>query len=138
MTAARDRSPLPDDYPRRAPVARAVLGILVGYAVFAVTAIALFRVTRQDPHAIPSPAFLAGSIAWGVAWSAIAGYLASVIAGRRDLVAGVGVALLTTLGAVMSIVMQPDARNYWSQIAAIVAMAPAAVVGAHVHRRRRR
>jgi len=120
----------------RASVARAVLGILVGYGLFAVFAISLFAVSGHDPHLAPSRVFLFVSIAWGVACAVLGGYVATIVAGRSDLVAGVGVALLIVLAAGTSMAMQPDATTRWSQMAAIIVMAPAAVIGAALRRRR--
>lgn len=136
MTAERHPVHGEHERPPRASVARAVLGILLGYGLFALFVISLFAVSGHDPHLAPSRAFLFVSVAWGVACAVLSGYVATVVAGRGDLVAGVGVALLIALAASTSMVMQPDATTLWSQLAAIIVMAPAAVIGAALRRRR--
>ena len=67
-----------------------------------------------------------------------AGFIAVRIARRSDLWAATAVAVLIAIGAVVSLVMTPRDVEHWSQWAALLLMAPAAVVGGALALRRGR
>lgn len=108
---------------------RAFLAILLGYLIFAIPSAALFLVAGVDPHQEAGIGFMAGSTFYGIVFALAGGYVAARIAGRREImIAGVAASVLAVLAAI-SIVAQPGLPSYWSQIAAIVLMAPAAMLG---------
>jgi hypothetical protein len=115
-------------------VVRLILGVLIGYAVFAVTAVAMFAVPGRDPHAAADPAFKVASIGGGIIAAAAAGYVAAVVARRRERIAGATVAIIIAVGALISIVGTQGADR-WSQWAALFLMSPAALVPALVRAR---
>ena len=108
---------------------RSVTGVMAGYLLFALPAFALFQVSGRDPHQEQDLAFAAFSILWGMALAFAGGYAAGAIAGRRPRLHGGAVALILALGATASILAQPGRGARWSQAAAIVLMAPAAMAG---------
>ncbi len=112
---------------------RLILGVIVGYAVFALSAVLLFRLSQQGTYAAATPAFMTGGIIYGVFFGMLAGYVAAGIARRR--IAAVAVAIVIVLGAVMSLVFRPAGAAVWSQFAALLLMAPAAALGGTVGRR---
>jgi hypothetical protein len=93
-------------------VARSVIAVIVGYLIFALSAFAFFQVSGQPPHqAAPVPVMI-GSIALGMVF-ALLGAVATVLA------LGAAISLLSTMGK----------GAVWSQVAALVLMAPCAALG---------
>lgn len=110
---------------------RLVVGVALGYVVFAVSAVAIFLLTGHDPHGPASIAFKVGSIVYGMAFAALGGYLATRLARTPTAATAVGVVIgaLAVLSAVL------DGQGFWwSQVAALVLMAPSAVIGGHLGR----
>lgn len=80
-------------------------------------------------------AFKIGSIVWGSVFALIAGFLTAHIAGRRPSTHAAIVALLIAAGAVVSLLLRPGDGARWSQLAALLLMAPAAWIGGALARR---
>lgn len=110
-------------------VLRHILGVLAGYAVFAILAVALFQLSHRDPHAAQDWVFVAFSIVYGLLAAILAGYLAGLI-GRHDPMSHARtLALAIAAVAIVSLLARPGAGSVWSQILAIVLFAPAAILG---------
>lgn len=107
---------------------RSIGAVAAGYIVFGASAALLFQLSGQQPHEAAPVAFKAASIIWGATFALVAGWLTARIAVRRQrLHAGI-VAGLIALGAIVSLASRPsDAK--WSQLAAIIVMAPCALLG---------
>ncbi len=105
---------------------RVVSGVILGYLVFGLSAFALFRITHHDPHAPASIAFEICSILYGVLFAILAGYIASFIGGRRDMLAARIVAVIVAAGAIASMFA---AGINWSPVAAVLLMAPSVLIG---------
>jgi hypothetical protein len=103
--------------------------VIVGYAVFAVSAGALFHLAEQDPHGEASVPFMVGATVYGVAFALLGGYVSGWIASRHALAHGLAVAGVLALGASVSLFATLGKGHVWSQIAALTAMAPAAAFG---------
>jgi hypothetical protein len=110
-------------------VARRVLGVIVGYAIFAVSAVLLFQLTRRNPHAAQPTIFMAGSIVYGITFAAVGGYVSAVLGGGSARVQASAVGVVIALGATVSLLAGPHAGSMWSRVAALLLMAPAAAVG---------
>jgi len=109
---------------------RTVGGVVLGYLVFVGGAALIFALSGRDSHAAQPPGFLVASIIAGILFALAGGYVAQLVARRSDMIAGVALALLIGLVALVSLVSRPGAGAIWSQLAALALMAPAAVVGA--------
>jgi hypothetical protein len=110
-------------------MARSILAVVVGYIVFALPAFAFFRIVGQAPHqAAPVPVML-GSTALGMVCALFGGYMAAWIARRRPVVHGCAVAAILAMGAAVSLLSTTGKGAVWSQVAALLLMAPCAVVG---------
>ena len=70
-----------------------------------------------------------GSIAFGMIFALVGGYVAAWLARRRPLAHGIAVAAVLALGAAISLVSTLGNGAVWSQAAAIVLMAPCAGLG---------
>jgi len=115
---------------------RSIAAVVAGYVVFGVSAALLFQLSGQAPHADAPLAFKVASIVWGAVFALVAGWLASRIAVRRPVTHGALVAALIALGAIISLVASPPGA-IWSQVAALVVMAPCAVIGGVISSRGR-
>ena len=110
-------------------MARSVLAVAVGYFIFALSAFAFFQISGQPPHqAAPMPVMLA-SIVVGMIFALLGGYVAAWIARRGPLAHGVAVAVVLALGATISLVSTFGKGAVWSQVTALVLMAPCAALG---------
>ena len=116
-------------------VARRVLGVVLGYAIFAVSAVLLFQLTRRNPHAEQPTLFMAGSIAYGIIFAAIGGYVSAVCGGGSPRVQGSVVGIMIALGAMVSLLAGPKAGSVWSRVAAPLLMAPSAAIAGIIRAR---
>ncbi len=114
---------------------RVFSGVILGYLLFELLWFAVFRVTNTDPHAPASISFQLGAVVCGLLFALLAGYLASFIGGRPHFVAAWIVGGLIALTAVIIMIRYGAA---WPQLAALLFMAPAAVIGGWSYRLRNR
>lgn len=116
---------------------RSIIAVLAGYVLFAAPSFAIFRITGQDPHAPATFSFMALSTLGGMVFAGIGGFVAGAIAGRRPTAHAIATALLLAAGATASLVHTLDQHAaIWSQLAALLLMAPSAVVGGWLWSRR--
>ncbi len=108
---------------------RTVLGVIIGDLIFAGSAALFFYLLRIDPHAQASVGLMALSIAYGVAFALGAGYVAGLISQREDLVTGMILFLIIAVPALITSISRPGAGAIWSQLSALVLMAPAGLIG---------
>ena len=118
------------------PTLRSIGAVVAGYAVFAVSGALLFMLTGWDPHGPAPLGVIALSTLYGMAFATLAGYVAASLAGRAPLGHAIAVAGLIGLGALVSMVMSAAGSALWSQLTALVLMAPSAAFGGLIRRRR--
>jgi hypothetical protein len=116
---------------------RAFLAVIAGYLTFAGSAVLFFRLSNVDPHSPAAVGFEALTIAYGLAFSMLSGFVAGRLARRTDLVCGIALALVIALGATVSIIARPGAGALWTQTAALLLFAPASLAGDWVRKRTR-
>jgi hypothetical protein len=116
---------------------RAVAGFVVGYLISVVSSVAFFQLLHRDPHAAAPVWFIAVTALYGAAFAVLAGFVAVKIAGPgRGQKTGTAVGIAILIVALLSMVM--DIRGaHWTQIVAMVFMAPAAGVGGMLAAERR-
>lgn len=85
---------------------RTAAGIIVGDLIFVGSAVLLFYLSRVDPHAPASLGFMAISIAYGIGFALLSGFVAGLISHRRDLIAGMILALIIAVPALISNVLK--------------------------------
>jgi O-antigen/teichoic acid export membrane protein len=118
---------------------RSLGAALLGYLLFAAPSYAIFRVSGQDPHAKAPIAFMAVAVITGMLFACIGGYVAALIAGRRPIAHASATALLLAGGATASLVSTAaQGGAIWSQVAALLLMAPSTVGGGWLRARARR
>jgi hypothetical protein len=108
---------------------KSILGVVVGYVIFAASGVALFQLSGQDPHGDASVPFMVGAIAYGATFALLGGYVSGWIASRRPFAHGLVVAGILALGAGVSLAAMLGKGYIWSQVAALTVMAPAAAFG---------
>jgi uncharacterized membrane protein YqhA len=113
---------------------RTAIAVIVGYVIFAISAVALFQLTHRAPHAPTSMEFATVATAYGMAFAAIGGVVSQRLARRADLLAPVCLALIIALGATVSLVATWREAAHWSQWTAMILMAPSSVGGGLVGR----
>jgi hypothetical protein len=117
---------------------RTSLAVAAGYLIFAGTAVLFFHLLNVDPHSPATVRFKVFTIAYGVAFALLGGFVAGSIARRMDLNCGIVLALVIALGATVSMVARPGAGAVWTQTAALFLFAPTAIVGDWVRKRTKR
>lgn len=115
---------------------RSIVAVVLGYAIFIVGTLSLFRVTGQDAHAEASMMFMVLSTAGGVLCAFIGGYVAALIAGQKPFAHGIATAMVVAAGATASLISTIGNGAIWSQIVALALMAPSAALGGWVRSRK--
>ena len=116
-------------------MARSVIAVIVGYLIFALSAFAFFQISGQPPHQAAPVPIMIGSIAFGMVFALLGGFVAAWLARRRPFAHGVAVAAVLALGAAISLLNTVGKGALWSQIAALVLIAPCAVFGGWLRKR---
>jgi hypothetical protein len=114
---------------------RLLAGIVLGYLLFAFTAVVVFAVPGRDPHAAADPAFMVATIGAGLIAACVGGYVGAIVARGRERTAGLVIGVVIAAAAAASLVAQPGSGAQWSQLAAFF-MAPVALLGALIRSRR--
>jgi hypothetical protein len=109
---------------------RNILGVIVGYLIFAVSAVLLFKLSGQDSHGETSISFAIFVILYGAVFATIGGFAAKFIAGGKSLLSNYILAVLMAGFAAFSLFA--SAGNHYTQIAAIFLFAPLSVLGGYL------
>jgi hypothetical protein len=117
-------------------VLRTIGPAIIGYLVFGISAGLLFAVTGRDPHAAAPVGFMIWTTLYGMVFGAAGGYLAARLGARRPRAHALAVSVIIAVGALASLLLSPGSGGIWSQTAAILFMAPAAVGGGRFAERR--
>lgn len=118
-------------------VLRSIGAVIVGYVMFGVAAEMLFYLSGHDPHESASPLFMAITTVYGFCFAVLAGYVAASIAGRRRLFHGAVLACLMAFVAMLSLLVDLGNGSVWSQLATLLFMTPAVMIGAMARLRNR-
>ncbi len=119
-------------------ILRSIAAVLLGYIVFAVSTLSFFKIVHQAPHEVAPMPVMLGSIAVGIVAAFFGGHVAARIAGRTPLAHGMAVACILALGATASLISTLSSHGaIWSQVAALVLMAPSAAAGGWAVRSRK-
>ena len=108
---------------------RSIMAVIVGYLIFGVSAVLIFKVPQADPHAPASPTFMIITTFLGMVAALLAGVVAANLAPQNGLRHAVIVSVIIAAGSIISVYAMPGAGTAWSQTAALILMAPSATVG---------
>ena len=114
---------------------RLIAGIVVGYFLFAFSALVTFNVLGQDAHANATPAVMVGTIGVGLIAAFVGGYVGAIVARGRERTAGLGIAFVIAAIAASVLLTQPAGDARWSPLSALV-MAPVAALSSVIRSRR--
>lgn len=114
-------------------VFRNILGVFVGYFIFAIGAVMLFRLSGIDPHADVGLTTKALVIGCGAVFAFAGGFVGKMIAATRSMVVNVVLALIMAGFAAVSFFM--SAGEHYTQVAAIFLFAPLSLLGGVLRRR---
>lgn len=115
-------------------MARTFLSIIAGYAIFAATSLALFKISGQDPHSDPTTSFVILTIIYGALFSFVAGFVTQLIAKTAGLKLNYILAFIMAGFATFSFFKSEG--NHWTQLLAIFVFAPASILGGLFYNKR--
>src|ERR1043166_6640537 len=108
-------------------ILRNILAVILGYAVFVVSAALLFQLSGIDPHAEPATGFIVLSIIYGILFSFLGGLLTQLISRSGKL--GINYVLAASIAGFAAYSLFKTTGNHYSQYAAIFLFAPASILG---------
>src|SRR5260221_9702024 len=116
---------------------RSVAAVLMGYLLFAFSAVALFVLTGHDPHAPAGTGFMAITILYGIFFSILGGFVAAAVAGagKYEIEHAFAVATLIAAIGAASYIAEAPGESKWTQLSAVLIIAPAALIGGYLRRR---
>jgi len=114
---------------------RKIAGVIIGYIIFAISALALFKFSSQDPHADPATVFIVLTAVYGIIFSFLGGLVAALIARAIDLKVNYMLAFIIAGFAAFSFIKTNG--NHWTQLLAIFAFTPASILGGRFYLRRK-
>jgi hypothetical protein len=114
---------------------RKITGVILGYAIFVVSALAFFKLSGKDPHADPTIIFATLTAVYGVVFSFTGGLVAQLIARTTDLKINYILALIIAGFATFSLIK--TGGNHWTQLLAIFIFAPASIAGGQFYLNRK-
>jgi hypothetical protein len=115
---------------------RSAIAVIAGYAVFAIPAMLLFRVSGLDPHGPPpSTPFVLGSILYGALFALLGGYAAAWTGRRAPVLHGLAVMILIAIVAIISFLAEVGYGAIWTEIATMFLISPFAIAGAAIRGR---
>ena len=115
---------------------RSILGVVAGYFVFAVSAVLLFSLSGRDSHDVVPTGFMLTSIIYGAFFAALGGYVTATIARRNEVRHAPILSLVIGTAAFISLLSRPGKGAIWSQLSALLVMAPAAMIGGYLRTRK--
>src|SRR5262245_4340103 len=107
---------------------RSVIAVLTGWLIFAISAGLWFAAARRNPHEAAPVRFMLTSTLWGMATAFVGGYVAALIGRRSPRRHAAAVAGVIGIGALLSAAAIPAGSARWSQLAALLLMAPSAAL----------
>jgi len=115
---------------------RTLLSVFIGYAIFVVSALVLFRITGAEPQAQVTTAFVIGSTLYGMLFAAVGGYVATVIARGNSPVPALALFAVIAVLGVVALAAKSEGTTQVLKLATVFLMSPMALVGGLVRLRR--
>lgn len=113
---------------------RKILSVIVGYAIFVITSLALFKISGQKPHADPTNLFIILTAIYGAVFSFAAGLVTQRLSKTLNLKINYILALIIAGFATFSLLKSEG--NHWTQLLAIVIFAPVSILGGFFYNKR--
>ena len=109
-----------------------VLSVIIGYTIFVISSLALFKFSGVKPHTSASTSFMILTAIYGAFFSFISGVVTRWIA--KDLLLNYILAAIIAGFATFS--MFKSEGNHWTQLLAIFIFAPISFVGGFFYKNR--
>ncbi|HZE87685.1 MAG TPA: hypothetical protein VE090_05805 [Methylomirabilota bacterium] len=108
---------------------RGIIAVIIGYLIFAVSAVLLFQFSGRNIHSSVEGSFMLITIIYGIIFATVGGYTTAFIAKHSPLKYAKALAILMGSLALISLLSQLGKVDPWSQLAALFFMTPAAFLG---------
>jgi hypothetical protein len=106
---------------------RKILGVVIAYAVFVTSSIALFTLSGQNPHGDTTLTFKILTCIYGAIFSFLGGLVLQLVARTKNLKLNYILALIIAGFAAFSLTRTEG--NHWTQLLAILIFAPVSILG---------
>lgn len=116
---------------------RSIGAVAAGYLLIAAAIIILFAVSFPDPLATPGQGFMLFSLAYGFVFGILGGYVCGVIAHRSEIKHAAVIAGIGILFSIVSMVFAPAREPLWYQLANMVILTVAVLLGGWLRARQR-
>ena len=110
-------------------IVRNIAAVIVGYLVFAVSAVLLFKLAGVDPHAEAGTRTMLLVVVFGAIFAFAAGLAAKAVAASSSLVVNVVLAVLMFAFAAFSALR--SSGDHYTQFAAMFVFAPISLLGGY-------
>lgn len=117
-------------------ILRNILAVILGYAVFVISGVLLFKLSGVDAHADASAQFIIITVIYGIIFSFLGGALVQIISPSGKLT--INYVLAVILAGFAAFSFFKSTGNHYSQLAAIFLFAPASILGGLVYLKRKR
>jgi len=104
-----------------------IISVIVGYAIFVVSSLALFQLSGQNAHAEATLNFQLITLVYGAFFSFLSGLVVQLIAKPKNLYLNYILAFILAGFATFSLFKAEG--NHWTQLMAIVIFAPTSILG---------
>ena len=106
---------------------RQVLSVVIGYAIFVISSILLFRFSGVNPHSEVSQLFMVWTFVYGTIFSFISGLITQLIAKTRNL--KINYVLFIIMAGFATFSLFKSSGSSWTQLLAIFVFAPVSALG---------
>lgn len=106
---------------------RKIFSVILGYAIFVVTSLVLFKLSGQDPHKQATINFQILTGFYGAFFSFLSGLVLQIIAKTKNLNLNYILAFIIAGFAIFSLIKSDG--NHWTQLLAIIIFAPVSILG---------
>jgi hypothetical protein len=114
---------------------RKILAVIISYVIFAASAVLLFNLTGQKPHADAAVKFKIITAAYGAFFSVLSGLILQLIVRTKSLTLNFVLAFI--MAAFATISMLTSGGSHWTQLFAIIIFAPASLLGGVIYLKRK-
>ncbi len=111
-----------------------ILSIIIGYAIFVVTSLVLFKISGQKPHSDPTNLFFILTAIYGAFFSFVAGFVTQLLSKTLNLKINYILAFIIAGFATFSFLKSDG--NHWTQLLAIFIFAPMSILGGLFYNKR--
>ena len=106
---------------------RQISGVIIGYAIFVISYVFLFRFSEVNPHEEASKLFMVLTFVYGSVFSFISGLVAQLIAKSKSL--KVNYVLFVIMAGFAAFSLFKSSGSSWTQLLAIFIFAPISILG---------